>query len=252
MARHSRFKRQIRRLFFIHFTIEVVVGIGTIVGFGYLCWKVGLYFFWQEKDVPWIEVGKFTAIGIIVLAAYASFLWRLVRRRLSSGIVSSRKTWSEKRFSQDLRESEGKYLFVGNSFSPYIATFLDSFDLARREVSLVLASTEEMNDRTLAQEHLNVIKALKGAKVEFRTMQRSRSLRLHLFNAENEDDAFMVLELSPPEGGPAIILELEKTPNRYSLFDHFVSEANDVYDLSSVRTVEYWSRDLAQLTNSEK
>lgn len=226
-----------RTLVRIYHKIDLLI---TLVTLG------ALYFLLQSGEVPWSDFAKFATIGVAALIVCSFFLLRLWRRRLSGGIVGWPKSWSAEHLRRELKEGDGEYWFVGTSFKPYLEAFINSSESRKRRVYLILT-----DDPGLRGEHLEVVEALEGYdNVKFLTMARTKSWWAHVFNAQDEVNGYMVLGLCPSKEGSPVILELEKIPKQYSLFDHLLSEVREVRDTGNVKPVEIWSRELKRLGNA--
>lgn len=245
-------RRLLRNLLSILHKIELLISVVSII--------VVLFIVLRGSDVSFIEVAKSLPVVALFLVGCSLFLMHLVRRRISSGIVRIRSKWSVDEFKEELKECEGTYLFVGNSFKPHLEAFIKGYAQdagRRRKATLLLAPVE--TDAALAREHLEVIKALSDVGgVELRTMDRSRSWWMHAFNveletrsAEEEGHTFIVLGLNPvANGGLPTVLELEKTNKRQGLFEHFINEARYLYSVGNIKDPESWQRDLERLSCS--
>ena len=210
-----------------------------------------VYYLYSHGDTPYVDIVKVALAIIFVLAVGLMLLGHLIRRRLSNGFVGS--GLEAQLLSIEFKECEGTYLFVGRSFKPHLETFLrmyrpDSF--GKKIVSLVLAPCG--NDSELGMEHLEVIEALRTFRVEFRTLKREQSWWTHVFNNENENKVSILVGLDVRDRtNAAIVLRFEKMRNRYGFFDHFLSEAREIYSFSNTKPVAIWSKELRNLVNPE-
>ena len=131
------------------------------------------YLLGNKGEFHWAEFARLTLIGLVIAGALLYLMFRVVRRRLGNGIVSASRTWSSKNFSSSLEDCEAGYLFVGNSFEPYLDAFTKGFSSSKGKVFLVLAPVEKAEDVELGRAHLEVIEALKNYDVQFLTIRTS-------------------------------------------------------------------------------